>query len=125
MAQATIGILGLKYHMICIIAYAPPYARSVLRADKGTGAVQALFNSHTSCADSNWLALATPVLARYFHLDCGQPQADSRHAFSCVAKRPALTSVSPGSTIPLGLPLSTSSTAFTIEAVPLKAASHS
>jgi hypothetical protein len=73
MAQATTGNLGLKYDAICMIAYAPTYARGDLRADKGTGAVQALFNSHTSCADSDWLELATHVPALYLHLDCAQP----------------------------------------------------
>jgi hypothetical protein len=124
MAQATTGLLGLKYDAICMIAYAPPCARSVLRADKFTGAVQVLFNSHTICADSDWLALATHVLARYFHLDCAQPQASSRHAF--LMRRQAVRShiSQPGPTTPLGLPLSTSSTALTGEAALLRAASR-
>lgn len=123
MAQVTTGNLGLKYDAICMIAFAPPYARGVLRADKVTGVVQALFNSHTSCADSDWLALATHVLARYLHLDCAQPQQAQDTPSSFVAKRPALTSASPGSTIPLGPPLLTSSTTLSRGAVVLRAAS--
>jgi hypothetical protein len=118
MAQATTGNLGLKYDAICMTAYAPPYARGVLRADKGTGAVQALFNSHTSCAD-----LATHVLARYFHLNCAQPQQAQDTPSSCVAKRPALPSASPGSTVPLGPPLLTSGATLNREAVVPRAAS--
>src|SRR5690349_19445790 len=81
MAQATTGILELKYDAICRIAYAPPFARGVLHADKGTCAVQALFNSHTSSADSDWLALATHALARYFHPRLRSAAASSRNAF--------------------------------------------
>lgn len=106
-----------------MIVLALPYARGVLRADKGTGAVQALFNSHTSCAYSDWLALATHVHARYFYLDCAQPQQAQDTPSSSVAKRPALTSASPGSTIPLGPPLLASGMTLTREAVAPRAAS--
>lgn len=58
-----------------------------------------------------------------FILDCAQPQQAQETPSSCIAKRPALTSASPGSTIPLGPPLSFSGTTLKAGAVALSSIS--
>lgn len=70
-----------------------------------------LFSSHNGLSYSDWFASTTPVLAHYS--DFSYVPTVSRTptlALSCVAKRSAITSASPGSTAPLGSTLHTPST---------------